>query len=80
MASIAEVEKLAFDLPDSQRAVLAAHLLGSLPPVLDDEDEGVAEALRRDAELDVNPQSGLSNCLSWQGRSLDFLAAGWPGR
>ena len=59
MASIAEVEKLAFDLPDSQRAVLAAHLLGSLPPVLD-EDEGVAEALRRDAELDVSSQIEVS--------------------
>ena len=60
MASIAEVEKLAFKLPDSQRAVLAAHLLGSLPPVLGDEDEGVAEALRRDAELDASPQIGMS--------------------
>ena len=60
MASIAEVEKLAFDLPDSERAVLAAHLLGSLPPMLDDEDEGIAEALRRNAELDASPQIGIS--------------------
>ena len=59
MASMTEVEKLAFDLPDSQRAVLAAHLLASLLPVLDDEDEEVAEALRRDAELDANPQLGM---------------------
>jgi putative addiction module component (TIGR02574 family) len=60
VATITEVEKLALDLPESQRAVLAAHLLGSLPPVLHDEDEGVAEALRRDAELDANPSSGIS--------------------
>ena len=60
MVSIAEVEKLAFDLPDSERAVLAAHLLRSLPPVLYDEDEGVAEALRRDAELDVDSESGIT--------------------
>ena len=60
MASMTEVEKLAFDLPDSQRAVLAAHLLASLLPVLDDEDEGMAEALRRDAELDADPRSGMS--------------------
>ena len=60
MATITEVEKLALDLPESQRAVLAAHLLGSLPPVLHDEDEGAAEALRRDAELDANPASGIS--------------------
>jgi hypothetical protein len=60
MATIAEVEKLALDLPDSQRAILAAHLLGSLPAVLHDEDEGIAEALRRDAELDAIPSAGLS--------------------
>jgi putative addiction module component (TIGR02574 family) len=55
-----EVEKLALDLPESERAVLAAHLLGSLPPVLHDEDEGIAEALRRDLELDAHPEHGLS--------------------
>ena len=60
MAAITEVEKLALDLPEHQRAVLAAHLLGSLPSVLHDEDEGIAEALRRDAELDANPSSGIS--------------------
>ena len=60
MVTIAEVEKLAFDLPDSERAVLAAHLLRSLPPVLHDEDEGIAEALRRDAELDASPELGIT--------------------
>ena len=49
--SAAEVEKLAFELPEHERALLAANLLHSLPPVLRDHDEGVAEALRRDAEL-----------------------------
>jgi len=57
MATIDEVQKLALDLPETQRAVLAANLLGSLPPVLHDEDEGVAEALRRDAELSQGQQS-----------------------
>ena len=60
VATITEVEKLALDLPESQRAILAAQLLGSLPPVLHDEDEGVAEAIRRDAHLDANPASGIS--------------------
>jgi putative addiction module component (TIGR02574 family) len=60
MATIAEVEKLASDLPDSERAVLAAHLLRSLPSVLHDEDEGIAEALRRDAELDAHPETGIT--------------------
>jgi hypothetical protein len=55
MATIAEVEKLALDLPETERAALAAHLLGSLPSVLHDEDEGIAEALRRDAEFEANP-------------------------
>jgi hypothetical protein len=60
MATITEVEKLALGLPDTQRAILAAHLLGSLPSVLHDEDEGMAEALRRDAELDANSVSAIS--------------------
>src|SRR5580693_2324240 len=60
MATIAEVEKLALDLPETERAVLAAHLLGSLPSVLHDEDEGVAEALRRDAEFEADPSLGMS--------------------
>ncbi|HUF40795.1 MAG TPA: addiction module protein [Verrucomicrobiae bacterium] len=60
MATIAEIEKLAQDLSENDRAVLAAHLLGSLPPVLHDEDEGIAEALRRDAELEANSTVGVS--------------------
>jgi hypothetical protein len=59
MAAIDDVEKLALDLPESQRAVLAAHLLGSLSPFLQDLDEGMAEARRRDAELDANPALGV---------------------
>ena len=57
MPSISEVEKFALDLPENQRAVLAAHLLGSLASVLHDEDEGIAEALRRDADLDAESLS-----------------------
>ena len=45
MATINEIEKLALDLPENERAVLAAHLLGSLPPVLHDADEGIARVL-----------------------------------
>ena len=59
MATIDEVERLALDLPERERAVLAAHLLGSLPPVLHDEDQGIAEALRRDAELEASPEMGI---------------------
>ena len=60
MATITDVEKLALDLPERQRAILAARLLDSLPPVLHDEDEGVSEAIRRNADLDANPALGIS--------------------
>ncbi len=59
VATITDVEKLALDLPVNKRAVLAAHLLGSLPPVLHDEDQGIAEALRRDAELSAETSSAI---------------------
>ena len=39
---------------EKERATLAANLLESLPGVLSDDDEGVAEALRRDAEIEVD--------------------------
>ena len=60
MSTLQEIEVRALELPDKQRAKLAAQLLQSLPPVLVDEEDGVAEALRRDAELDADPSKGLS--------------------
>ncbi len=60
MATIAEVEKLALDLPENERAMLAAHLLEPLAPVLHDDDDGEAEAERRDAEMDADPTLGIS--------------------
>jgi hypothetical protein len=59
MATIAEVEILALDLPETERAALAAHLLGSLRLVLHDEEGGVAEALRRSVEFEANPSLGM---------------------
>ena len=60
MATIVEIERLALDLPERDRATLIANLLHSLPPILDDEDEGIAEALRRDAEMDADPTLAVS--------------------
>ena len=60
MATVTEIEKLALHLSQRQRAVLAAHLLRSLPPVLHDEDEGIAEALRRDAEFEKDGAFGIA--------------------
>jgi putative addiction module component (TIGR02574 family) len=60
MATIFEFEKLALNLPEQERAKLAANLLDSLPGVLSDQDEGVAEALRRDAEIDADPNQAIT--------------------
>ena len=54
-----DLEDQMMKLPDGDRALLAAHLLESLPAVLSDPDDGVAEAVRRDAELDRNPDSAI---------------------
>jgi hypothetical protein len=48
MVTVTDVEKVALDLSIPDRLVLISHLLQSLPPVLNDEDEGVAEARCRD--------------------------------
>lgn len=55
-----EVRMCALELPDSDRAALAADLLISLPAVLVDEDDGIAEARRRSKELDQDPSAGCS--------------------
>jgi putative addiction module component (TIGR02574 family) len=60
MATVIEIERLALDLPEKDRATLIANLLDSLPPILSDDDEGIAEALRRDAELDADPSQAIS--------------------
>jgi putative addiction module component (TIGR02574 family) len=60
MATIFEVERLALNLSEEERARLAANLLDSLPGVLSDEDEGIAEALGRDAEIDADPNQAIT--------------------
>lgn len=60
MPTINEIQPLAMTLSVSERATLASKLLESLPDILTDEDEGVAEALRRADELKAKPEIGLS--------------------
>jgi hypothetical protein len=60
MATIMDIEKLALDLPEQQRATLAASLLNSLPGVMSDDDEGIAEALRRDAEMNTKSDQSMT--------------------
>ena len=57
--TIVDVEKLALTLHEKERATLAADLLESLAGVLSDEDEGIAEALPRYAELEANPDRAI---------------------
>jgi hypothetical protein len=49
----------ALTLTDAERAALASELLHTLPAVLSDTDEGVAEATRRDTDLSANPAKGV---------------------
>jgi len=58
--SVEQILAEALSLPEKERAGLASRLLRSLPPVAFDEDEGVAEALRRDAELDTDPSQAMT--------------------
>ena len=60
MITAKEIEKLALKLPENQLGMLAAHMLESLPPILMDEDDGLAEALRRDTEMRSNPTVRIS--------------------
>jgi hypothetical protein len=60
MQTLSDLEQEAMKLPESSRASLASHLLDSLPAILSDADDGVAEALRRDAELDQDPRAGMT--------------------
>lgn len=58
--TLADIRENALSLPLGERAALAAELLSSIPPVLDDEDEGLAEAKRRSRELDEDPSSACT--------------------
>lgn len=60
MSSEAEFEQYAMELPEKQRATFALHLLNSLPAPLQDQDEGIEEALLRDDEMNARPSMGLS--------------------
>ncbi len=58
MSVIAEAEKLVFSLSEKDRAKLVGKILRSLPMYA--EDGGLAEARRRDREMDENPDSILT--------------------
>ncbi len=53
-----EIHRRAMELPENERARLAAELLTSIPATLTGPDDGVEEAWRRDRELDEDPSTG----------------------
>jgi putative addiction module component (TIGR02574 family) len=55
-----EIQQGALDLPEDERASLISELIGSLPAVLADFDDGSTEARRRIAELKRDPSAGRS--------------------
>ena len=55
--TLIEIQAGALNLPEDQRAELVAKLLGSLPAVLSDIDDGSEEAGRRIAEMKADPAS-----------------------
>jgi hypothetical protein len=60
MESLLQIETSAMSLTEADRAVLASHLLESLPSILHESDDGLAEAMRRDSQLDADPSIGMS--------------------
>ncbi|HRP03807.1 MAG TPA: addiction module protein [Opitutaceae bacterium] len=60
MTRVQELRQQASVLSTSERAELAAELLESLPPVLDDEDDGVSEAHRRDKDMVRDPKTSIT--------------------
>lgn len=60
MPTLLDLEPQVMTLSPHDRASLASTLLSSLPPVLHDDDDGVAEALRREAEAEHDPSVVLS--------------------
>ena len=60
MKTAGKREQQVLQLDECERARLAVRLLDSLPAVVVDDDEGVAEAVRRDAELEQDATRGMT--------------------
>jgi putative addiction module component (TIGR02574 family) len=61
MSAITDAEELALSLSDTERARLAEKLIASLPgPYIQDDGDGLDEAVRRSREMKENPSMGIS--------------------
>ena len=69
MTKLAEIEAAALRLPDKDRLHLTDRLLASLPPppATCDTDDILAEADRRDAELESGQVKPLTEDAFWAG-------------
>ena len=66
MSIIADVEEKALSLPGPERGRLASKLIASLGSPFDNSDEEVIElALQRDGEMDVRPDTAMSEEDFW---------------
>ena len=68
MPAIHEIEKTLLALPLEQRVLLAQSLLSSVPPVGEEwsEAEELAEAERRDREIESGQVQALNDAEFWQ--------------
>ena len=61
MSAVAEAEQIALSLPTKERGELIEKLIRSLPgPFIEDDDDGIEEAIRRSKEMDENPEMSIS--------------------
>lgn len=61
MPTVAEAEKLVFSLSEKDRAELVGKIIRSLPsPFVAEDEDWVEEALRRDREMDEQPETVLT--------------------
>ncbi len=60
MSTITKAEELVLSLPVADRAKLAERLWQSIPEDYIDQEE-LAEAMRRDREMDENPESVMTH-------------------
>lgn len=69
MSTLQEIQAAVLRLPDKDRLLLADTLLGSLPPppAAAEADAILAEAIRRDAELESGTVKPVSETEFWNG-------------
>ncbi len=61
MSVVTELEEKAMSLTKMERGDLASRLIRSLgSPFVDNDDDGIEEALRRSKEMDENPEMSIS--------------------